>query len=116
MTQDLVLYDGLDFSKYQLGDKIIISEMVMLTKFRGKDAHRYFYCRLKEIADRLHLWLYLEYDPCTAEYEIQFLDFEPPDFTVDHDAEVGCARRDTDMHPKAHVNKDGVTYDGKQGD
>lgn len=91
-SQALVLFDGLDFSKYQLGDKIIITNEMMIKHFNHSYIH--LYKKLVVIASRLHLWLWIEYDETVHEYHIQLLDFEPPDFTVDEpDAEVSKERR-----------------------
>lgn len=78
---ELVLWEGLDFSKYQLGDKIIIAESTIIKNHMF--GHSRFYQRLTEIAHKLNLWLWIEYNGVMGEYEIQFLDFEPPDFTVE---------------------------------
>lgn len=90
--QDLILFEGMDLSKYQLGDKIIITNQVMLKHFNYSYIH--LYNKLVAISSRLGLWLWIEYDDNVHEYQIQLLDFEPPDFTVDEpDAEVSKERR-----------------------
>lgn len=81
INNELVLWEGMDFSKYQLGDKIIIDEKTIV-KY-GLLGHTQFYEKLTRIAAKLSLWLWLEYDDERREYEIQFLDFEPPDLTIE---------------------------------
>lgn len=90
--QDLILFEGLDLSKYQLGDKIIITNEIMMKHFNY--SYIYMHNKLVAIASQLGLWLWIEYDECAREYWIQLLDFEPPDFTVDEpDAGVSKERR-----------------------
>src|SRR3972149_2736721 len=90
--QDLVLFEGMDLSKYQLGDKIIITNEIMMKHFNY--SYMNLYKKLVAIASKLSLWLWIEYDECAREYQIQLLDFEPPDFTVNKpDAKVSKERR-----------------------
>lgn len=92
---ELEVWKGLDFSSYQMGDVIIISEKDMNKLFRwGHKSWGWFQAKLLDISKKIKLNLYIEYDASMQEYLIYMLDFEPPSsYVARPDAAVSGARR-----------------------
>lgn len=89
---DLELWEGLDFSKYQLGDKIIISRKDVLK--RGILNGKVLSMKLEQMAFRLKLYLAMEFNDETDEYEIEFMEDQPISCRVPRpDAKTSRARR-----------------------
>lgn len=89
---NLELWLGLDFSKYQLGDKLILKEKDVL-KHRMFDG-KMFNTKLQQTAAKYGLWCTVSFNNEANEYEIEFVEYKPEDFTIPRpDAKTSAARR-----------------------